>query len=139
MMLSSTHRRYVSTWIGVSLSVGGCLPQPPEPATNAQTAPPVFGVRSLLESPPAAGTILGVTGLCYGLAGTLAAGPPPRSRSDWQLGNDTIALYVVGAIPSECVQASEPPLITITAVVERDSIATTLGGPRSERVYLRRP
>ena len=98
-----------------------------------------ISVRVLLSTRPKSGTVVTVSGLCYGLAGLLAAGPPPSSRSDWQLGDGSVAVFVVGPIPLNCVQQANAPSVTIRATVRRDSVAVRLGGPLVERLYLRLP
>ena len=125
---------------GDGQAVPGPVPSPP-----TQAVAPVVGgqdeaalsVGTLLEARPVTGARVRVTGLCYGLAGFLAAGPAPFSRSDWQLGDGAVAVFVVGPLPTNCVQTATPPLVTVQAIVLRDSAAVRIGGPLLERIYLR--
>jgi hypothetical protein len=60
-----------------------------------------------------------------------SAGPPPFSRSDWQLASDGLEVYVVGIIPGEC--SSGP--VTITARVGVDTVQAT-GHPQPRRFLI---
>lgn len=46
------------------------------------------------------------------------AGPPPRSRSDWQLSDEHGEVYVSGAIPAECTAHS----MVVSGVVAVDTV-----------------
>jgi hypothetical protein len=83
-------------------------------------------VASFLDRSMDAGQRVQVTGTCLDqFHASGSAGPPPVSRSDWQLAAGTRVVYVVGRMPAAC---SAGP-VTLTATV---AIDTTLVGGRSE-------
>lgn len=83
-------------------------------------------VASFLDRSMEAGQRVQVTGTCLDqFHARGSAGPPPVSRSDWQLATGTKVVYVVGRMPAACSAGS----LTITATV---AIDTTLVGGRSE-------
>ncbi|HKA58319.1 MAG TPA: hypothetical protein VKD28_06870 [Gemmatimonadales bacterium] len=89
----------------------------------------------------ASGALVGkrvrVTGKCMGYSTPLAVGPPPRTRSDWQLADGSMAIYVVGTFPPGCsptTGSSEP--VTIIGVVTEDTIPARLGGPARPRRFM---
>jgi hypothetical protein len=116
---------------------GDSTTQRPDSASQPADPGQPMTVGALLGAPPSSGTNIRVSGKCYGLAGTLARGPQPRSRSDWQLGNDTVAVYVTGPSPTECLQAPAPPVVTIRALVQRDTVALSPVSQPVVRVFLR--
>jgi hypothetical protein len=95
------------------------------------TASESLTVASFLERSIAAGERVQVTGTCLDqFHASGIAGPPPVSRSDWQLATGTKIVYVVGRMPAAC---SAGPL-TLTATVAIDT--TLVGGRRAPRRFL---
>jgi hypothetical protein len=88
-------------------------------------------VASFLDRSVDAGQRVQVTGTCLDqFHANGSAGPPPVSRSDWQLASGTRVVYVVGRMPAAC--AAGP--LTITATVGIDT--TLVGGLREPRRFL---
>jgi len=75
-------------------------------------------IGEILSSRELVGRLVRVTGQCLDAPGLRPIGPPPRKRSDWQLADDTTAIYVTGPVPTGC---SDKSLVTIVArVMEYD-------------------
>lgn len=78
-----------------------------------------------------------VTGRCMGYSKPLAVGPPPRTRSDWQLADGSTAIYVVGTFPPGCsptTGSSEP--VTIIGVVTEDTLPALMDRPARARRFM---
>lgn len=117
-------------------------PKQPRPAklptatrTSADSTRKRPTVRTLLTDPSSVGRTVRITGLCLGY-GNRAEGPPPFSRSDWQLAQDEVAIYVVGRIPTQCAPNGPPSTVTITALVRQDTLRANTMRPRRPRQYL---
>lgn len=95
----------------------------------------VATVEQILAGAWAAGDTVLVRGRCLGY-GPAGSGPPPLTRSDWQLEGETGArVWVVGAFPSGCTGTTPASGSTdIRAVVQTDTLLT--GAPA--RRYLAR-
>jgi hypothetical protein len=111
----------------------------PEGSVRPKPPPPLHTVREVLDSGALVGQRIRVAGRCLGYGGKLAQGAPPRTRSDWQLESDGVAVYVVGALPPGC-SATEgaQDTVTITATVVEDTLPALGGGPARPRRYLMR-
>lgn len=97
---------------------------------NASTSE-ALSVASFLDRSLDAGQPVQVTGTCIdGFHARGSAGPPPVSRSDWQLSNGTQVVYVVGRMPASCASGA----VTISAVVGVDTVAII--GTRRVRRFL---
>jgi hypothetical protein len=91
-------------------------------------------VASFLSRALSAGQRVQITGTCLDqFHASPSAGPPPISRSDWQLTNGTQIVYVVGRMPASCV----PGPAAISAIVTIDT--TLIGGQRRPRRFLTIP
>jgi hypothetical protein len=99
-------------------------------------APESATVAEVLDGRVAAGRLVRVRGRCLGYGGAAAEGPPPRTRSDWLLGDAGRAVYVAGPFPPGCQPMSGgPEPVTVLARVATDT-APGLGGPGRTRRYL---
>lgn len=102
------------------------------------TAGATATVSHLLGSSALVGKNVRVTGTCLGYSlPSVAVGSPPRTRSDWQLESEGVAIYVTGPMPGGCspTTRSDSP-ITITAQVREDTLAGLGGNPPRPRRYL---
>jgi len=82
-------------------------------------------VHAVVEAPDSiVGMTLRVQGNCAGWGGP-AKGPPPLTRSDWQLTNDTVGLWVSGPLPQGCDPVDPPPELQfeVVAVVAVDTVS----------------
>lgn len=91
-------------------------------------------VRAVVESRSLVGRIVRVSGRCLDVTQSLPIGPPPLSRHDWQLLDDSVAVYVAGAIPLGC--GTSPDTISIVARVEEDTLPALGDRPPTTRRYL---
>lgn len=106
------------------------------PAPNG--GPTVVTVHQVLTTPSLTGKSVSITGTCLGYAvPTVAKGPPPVTRSDWQLEDQGEAVWVTGPLPSGC-QTTAPSAgpVTITAVVAQDTVPALGGQGGGGRQYL---
>ena len=106
------------------------------PAPNG--GPTVVTVHQVLTTPSLAGKSVRITGTCLGYSvPTVAKGPPPVTRSDWQLEDQGEAVWVTGQLPSGC-QSTTPSAgpVTITAEVAQDTVPTLGGQGGGVRRYL---
>jgi hypothetical protein len=94
-------------------------------------------LRDVADGAVEVGRSIRVRGTCTGYAHVLAAGPPPRTRSDWQLVDGDVALWVVGPYPDGCsgTVPSEAPG-TYTMVVTADTLPALGGASPRPRLYL---
>ena len=94
-------------------------------------------VAEIAGSSALVGKRVRVTGRCMGYSTPLAVGPPPRTRSDWQLADGGMAIYVVGTFPPGCsptTGSSEP--VTIIGLVAEDTIPARLERPARARRFM---
>lgn len=112
--------------------VGGVKSQVGKGGSGAK---PRATVRSILEDPSSIGTTVRLTGMCS-VFGSLAEGTPPVTRSDWQLSQSGVAIYVTGRPPAGCAMGSSPKEVTITARVLQDTLPANPARPRRPRQYL---
>lgn len=122
----------------------------PRPRTAAESAGPQVRMPSGVKDTSVtvaeiagSGALVGkrvrVQGRCMGYSTPLAVGPPPRTRSDWQLADGSVAIYVVGDFPPGCsptTGSTEP--VTIIGVVTEDTIPARLERPVRARRFLLR-
>ena len=117
------------------------LPRPPGEATpiNVPQRADVreVTIRQLLDSDSLVGVQVHVAGRCLGYSAQVAVGSPPLTRSDWQLEDGELAIYVSGPLPSGCsATAGSSDRITVTAIVAQDTLSP-LGNRRAmPRRYL---
>lgn len=128
-----------------ALTLWGCAPQQRDASADPDTKGPapqprqsrVRIVRDVTEGRVAAGDTVALFGRCLGLDAAAAAGPPPRSRSDWQFADSTGAVYVSGGIPQGCeLGGSARPALTLRATVARDTIQAFPQQARRVRYFL---
>jgi hypothetical protein len=114
---------------GASLRANGPIPTKARRG-DAATAESLT-VASFLDRSMDAGRQVQVTGTCLDqFHARGSAGPPPVSRSDWQLASGTRVVYVVGRMPVACSAGS----LTLAATVAIDT--TLVSGRREPRRYL---
>jgi len=92
-------------------------------------------VRKILSDRSYVGKLVRLSGTCLEY-GHLAEGGPPKTRSDWQLEQGGVAIYVAGPLPPGCLGASSAPTVTVTAMVRQDTISVNSSNPRRARQYL---
>jgi hypothetical protein len=98
---------------------------------------PVRTVRELLSSDRDVGQLVSVSGQCLGYSKPVAEGMPPRSRSDWQLGDDGVAIYVTGPLPAGCsATGGSTERTTIVARVAQDTMPAMGNREATPRRYL---
>jgi hypothetical protein len=104
---------------------------PPKARRGEAAAAESLSVASFLDRSLNAGQHVQITGTCLDQFHTRgSAGPPPVSRSDWQLAGGTQVVYVVGRMPLAC---SAGPL-TLAGTVGIDT--TVVLGRRAARRFL---
>jgi len=98
----------------------------------------VLTVRSVLNGAAPVGVVVRVEGRCLGYGPPFLTVAPPRTRSDWQLGTDSVAVYVTGALPGACHPALGSS--RIDTIIARVSVDTLRLGeqPPIVRWYLER-
>jgi hypothetical protein len=94
-------------------------------------------VRELLSSDRDVGRMVRVSGQCLGYGKPVAEGMPPRSRSDWQLEDGGVAIYVTGPLPAGCsATAGATERTTIVARVAQDTMPAMGNREATPRRYL---
>lgn len=118
--------------LGDSAPGAGSVPQVP-----AGEKPRLVPLQEILAGGARPGERVRVEGLCIGYARVMAAGPQPRTRSDWQLVQGETAIWVVGPYPAGC-SGTEPAQApgTYTFVVAVDTVTALAGAPPRPRVHL---
>ena len=81
--------------------------QPAPAVREVESTPREVSVAQLLTDEIPVGARVEVRGTCIGYSRVVALGPPPRTRSDWQLEADGVAVWVVGSYPPGC-SGTEP-------------------------------
>lgn len=118
---------------------GGALPD----AGGLPDTPSGITVRELLARRDLVGREIDVTGRCLRIDSKAAFGPPPVTRSDWQLadaGDSTVAVWVSGARPADCDYAgSSASVLTVRATVAADSVRQLEGVAVARRYLVRTP
>lgn len=112
---------------------GGLTKTGESASASLQTEAPT--VRDLLTKSANVGKTVRIAGLCLGY-GALAEGSPPNSRSDWQLAQDDVAIYVVGPLPGGCAPNGPATAVTIKAIVRQDTLPANPVRPKRPRRYL---
>ena len=80
-------------------------------------------VRELLASSAHVGKTVRVAGRCLGYGKIVAEGTPPLTRSDWQLEDGGLAIYVSGPLPEGCSPTEGSQTVsTIYARVAQDTL-----------------
>ena len=116
-------------------------PQVPRPSQNTASGPThaspqrlqpnqVLSVDQVLTiALPQAGT-LKIRGRCLDKFHARPLGPPPVTRSDWQLASDSAAIFVSGPQPAGCDSAAT---MTVTAALRVDTVRAAIGTPWERR------
>ena len=119
-----------------------CAQPDPDPAHSPTLAPPPdTGVLTLGELLDSADSLVGKTvrvlGACAGWSGP-AGGPPPLSRSDWQLQDDRVGIWVSGPLPQGCDPVNPPAeeIFEILASVAVDTVSAPGVGQGRVRYFL---
>ena len=112
----------------------------PNPLVNADSLPLVT-VADLLGGDEWVGERVRVRGTCIGYSQVLAGGPPPQTRSDWQLLSDGSAIWVVGSYPQGCsgTVPADAPANFVVAVAEDTLPPLGVGSARTRRYLLYAP
>ncbi len=119
------------------------LPTPPPSSAASDTvprtgdAPPLVPLAVIVAGDVEVGGSVRVEGVCIGYSRVQAVGPQPRTRSDWQLVDDSVAVWVVGSYPQGCsgtVPSRSAGIYTMT--VAMDTLPALGGAPARPRVYL---
>lgn len=93
-------------------------------------------VADILGSSALVGRRVQVTGTCLGYrVPPVAVGPPPSTRSDWQLESGGVAIYVVGQLPAGCSPTAGSTSTTTIIGTVREDVLPGLGTnpPRARR------
>ena len=109
-----------------------CHSRHQEPGEGPSTKPPTVSVDDVLAMKLPQAEPIQVHGRCLDKLHARSLGPPPVSRSDWQLASNAAAIFVSGPQPAECDGYS---LVTVAAKLYIDTIRAPIGVPR-ERRYL---
>lgn len=92
-------------------------------------------IRDIVASRALVGRRVQVTGRCLGPGSEHALGQPPRSRHEWQLESDGVAVFVIGPPPRGC-SGSAMRSLTITALVAEDTLPPIGDLPPAPRRFL---
>ncbi|MDX2120427.1 MAG: hypothetical protein SF070_05080 [Gemmatimonadota bacterium] len=112
-----------------------CGPRQVGAPAPKQGEPAAVSVRTVLTTQALVGQTVLVSGYCLPAATPAKAhGTQPVRRSDWQLEEHGVAVWVNGPKPAECSAATEARS-TITATVAQDTIPE-FGRVRQLRPYL---
>jgi hypothetical protein len=94
-------------------------------------------VRDVLSDPAFAGRAIRISGTCLGYAKPVAEGGPPLTRSDWQLEDGGVAIWVSGPVPDGCSPTEgSKTRSTIAARVAQDTLQAFGGKAPKARRYL---
>ncbi|HXE58532.1 MAG TPA: hypothetical protein VNK43_11080, partial [Gemmatimonadales bacterium] len=137
----TVHRVLLAAAVGAAAAACGPRPGPALPAGSGAVPPDSIvpaTVRELIQSSRLVGRRVMVTGRCLGYrVPPVAVGAPPRTRSDWQLEDGGIAIYVTGPLPAGCsATAGSPKVDTLVALVSEDTLPSLAGRPAATRRYL---
>jgi hypothetical protein len=121
---------------------GGPQPSLPDPVVP-HTAKAGLEVSTFLQATFKSGDEVTLHGRCLRIDALAAFGPPPRSRSDWQLADvsdSTKALWVAGPRPTDCTSAaSSAAAMTLRARVAVDTVNALNGSPVVRRYVQTHP
>jgi hypothetical protein len=109
----------------------------PKSGGDAPAEAHAVSVKGVVERSVPVGDRVRVSGRCLGYTAGPAIGGPPVTRSDWQLEDGGVAVYVTGALPDGCsATGGGASPVAITAVVAEDSVEIGAGRTRTARRYL---
>ena len=137
--------RPVAASPGAAAVAAAAEPKPiPHVHPGALPAPNV-AVRELVASGAYVGKRVHVTGRCLGYSSAGSLGPPPLTRSDWQLQSSGASIFVSGPLPTGCSATDAgtgtgATPVTILARVAEDtlpSLGKQRGAPRRYLVLIR--
>ncbi|HSA56565.1 MAG TPA: hypothetical protein VLE53_12730 [Gemmatimonadaceae bacterium] len=117
-------------------ALAGRADSPPAISIN-EAAPPVVtpSIRDVVSSRALVGHRVRVTGRCLGAGSEHPLGQPPRSRHEWQLEADGVAVFVIGPQPRGC-RTGDGRKLTITALVAEDTLPAIGDLPPAPRRFL---
>jgi hypothetical protein len=130
--------RHVSIAALLLAAAAACQPKSQSTPAPIGSDPRKVTVRDVLTDGSLTGLRVEVTGTCLGYSTpTIAKGPPPLTRSDWQLEDQGEAVWVSGPMTPGC-SATEPATTpsTITATVAQDTVPSLSGRDGTVRRYL---
>jgi len=105
-------------------------------AVPGEQEPVTLTVKEVTNSSWQAGGLVSVRGTCLRRGAGQAVGAPPLTRSDWELGEDSVAVWVSGPRPPDCTAETGATVsMTVDGVVALDTLRT-MDGDRLPRVYL---
>ena len=122
----------------ILLGAAACRPAQGGEAPAPNGGPTSVTVHQVLTTASLAGKSVSITGTCLGYSvPTVAKGPPPVTRSDWQLEDQGEAVWVTGPLPSGCqATMASAGAVTITAEVGQDTLPALGGQAGVVRRYL---
>jgi hypothetical protein len=95
-----------------------------------------LSVNELLDNVSVAGTVVTVRGTCLRRGVGRAQGAPPLTRSDWELGDGTKAVWVSGPRPVDCpAESGAKDSSMVRGLVQADTLRM-FDGSEQVRVYL---
>jgi hypothetical protein len=136
-------KRYLSIALGMSVACSSAQRMDENTATadTVATAPSnsvEVSIRELVNGAVQVGKVVRTHGQCIGYSKPVAQGPPPRTRSDWQLEDGGIAIWVVGAFPPGCTGAGgDGTRITVSGSVAEDTVVALNGRGHVRRFLIR--
>lgn len=107
-----------------AVTIGGAVPPVGTPS-----------IRDVVASRALVGHRVRVTGRCLESGSEHALGQPPRSRHEWQLEADGVAVFVIGPRPRGC-RTGGGATLTITALVAEDTLPAIGDLPPAPRRFL---
>jgi hypothetical protein len=120
------------------VTAGSCQPKSQPTPAPIGSDPRKATVHEVLSDGRLTGLLVEVSGTCLGYSSpTIAKGPPPLTRSDWQLEDQGEAVWVSGPMPPGC-SATEPAVApsVITATVAQDTLPRLGARDGTVRRYL---
>jgi hypothetical protein len=131
-------------WFMALLATVACVPSAQSPVndtpvntTGEALAAGNVEISKILSTPQYVGRTVTTNGKCIGYSTRVAEGPPPRTRSDWQLEDSGVGIWVVGAFPAGCTGAEgDGRRISVRALVAEDTVQLLAPASRKSRRYL---
>jgi hypothetical protein len=124
--------RSVVPLLALAIAVPACHPskvaEEPHRADSVQGGPNrVYSVAALLQEERIPARV-DIDGVCLRIDAKVAVGPPPITRSDWQLrdtADTTKAIWVTGPRPPDCgYESGSASSVRLQASVQTDSVRT---------------
>lgn len=98
---------------------------------------PNIALSAIAGSSSYVGQRVHVTGRCLGYSNAATLGPPPLTRSDWQLQSSGSTIFVSGPLPAGCsaTEGGSAPVTVLVRVAE-DTLPALGGKAGTPRRYL---